>query len=191
MESMLPQGSRIKVVEQEQSRIIIIPYPPASPLRYFIGIFMLFWLGGWAVGFVAVLTTILNGKGTPFLIFWLGAWTIGGVFAFFFLFRIFRGAIPEQWAISKETFFVDTGVTPFRFSTSSLFNQLEAWKNIFAKRKSYLFDREQIRTIKLREVESGNKITIDRGPERIEIALGASDVEKEWLFNHLNESYLK
>jgi hypothetical protein len=121
----------------------------------------------------------------------LGAWTTGGIFVFLFLFRLFRGSIPEQWTISKETFFVDTGIPPFKFFSSNFLNQAEAWKNIFAKRKTYLFDREQIKTLKLRELESGNKMTIDSGPERIELALGASEVEKEWLFNHLSEFYFK
>lgn len=47
-------------------------------------VFMIAWLGGWAVGEVTAIAALMSGKsggGVWFLAFWLVGWTVGGGFA--------------------------------------------------------------------------------------------------------------
>ena len=64
-------------------------------------------------------------------------------------------------------------------------SQKEYWRSIFPKRKRIEFIPSDLKTMKLRETDSGNRLTIDKGSERIEIAMAATEIEKEWLFHYL------
>jgi hypothetical protein len=45
-----PAESKISIVSDGADPVIVIP-AANSPARYFTGLFLLFWLGGWAFGF--------------------------------------------------------------------------------------------------------------------------------------------
>jgi hypothetical protein len=91
-----PAGSKISVSYEGGNPTIIIP-SAASSSRYFAGAFLLFWLGGWAMGFNHAVTEILSGRGGAFLLFWLGAWTIGGVMAAIPRSGYFALRFPRRW----------------------------------------------------------------------------------------------
>jgi hypothetical protein len=76
-----PPGSSIAVATDGAATVVTIPQPSAGPMRFLVGAFMLFWLGGWYFGFSSAVSRVLAGQGGGFLIFWLGAWTVGGAFA--------------------------------------------------------------------------------------------------------------
>ena len=73
-----PDGSKISVTTEGTDPVIVVPHGSASDLRYFVGLFLLFWLGGWFVGFSSTISTLAFGKFHPFLVFWLGGWTLAG-----------------------------------------------------------------------------------------------------------------
>lgn len=129
-----------------------------------------------------------QGLGDLFLIFWLGAWTVGGIFVFSFLFSIVRPSISETFIFSRPTIIYDSGVEPFQFSLSFR-SQMEMWKKLFPKRLKTEFDPAQIQTLKLREFDTGNRLTIDQGNKRIEIAASASEPEREWLYALIKNTY--
>lgn len=56
-----------------------------SKKNIFVILFVLAWLGGWAMGEFMVIGIVLDGGANPFLLFWLAGWTIGGGFAIFVL----------------------------------------------------------------------------------------------------------
>jgi hypothetical protein len=61
---------------------IIIP----SKKNWFVIIFLCFWLGGWSMGEIFAITTVIGSIQNPnfgglFILFWLGGWTVGGYFA--------------------------------------------------------------------------------------------------------------
>ena len=78
MELNPPAGSQISINRNDLDPTIIIP-AAASSTRYFGGIFLLFWLGGWVMGETSAITQLMSGKGGAFIIFWLGGWTVGGI----------------------------------------------------------------------------------------------------------------
>ncbi len=71
----------------------------------------------------------------------------------------------------------------------SMTNQNEYWKAMFPKRKKHEFTHSEIKSLKLRETDSGNRLTIDKGVERIEIATSATEIEREWLYQFLQINY--
>ena len=162
-------------------------------MRYLIGAFILFWLGGWAVGWLSAASQLLKNKGQGpgdlFLIFWLGAWTVGGILVFFTLFRILRPSVPETLLLSQPSITYDSGVAPFQF-TFSFRSQMDVWKKLFQKRLRTEFDPIQIQTLKLREFGTGNRLTIDQGNKRLEIVASASEPEREWLYALVKNTYI-
>jgi len=71
-----PAGSAISVATKGDVPVITIPQPREFT-RYFIGAFMLFWLGGWFIGFRSASSQVLSGNALLIVLFWLGAWTLG------------------------------------------------------------------------------------------------------------------
>lgn len=183
-----PQGSSIEVGSLNGHQHILIPHGSGGIMRYLIGAFLIFWLGGWFTGFVSAASEIITGNGGGFLMFWLGGWSIGGIFAGYFIYRVFRKPVPEQLLLNKPNLSIDTGVPPFIMSFS-MTNQADYWKSMFPKRKRVEIDRNEIKTLELRETESGNRLTVDKGAERLELATTATEVEREWLFRYLSKNY--
>jgi hypothetical protein len=66
---------------------------------------------------------------------------------------------------------------------------MDVWKKLFQKRLRTEFDPNQIQTLKLREFDTGNRLTIDQGNKGTEIAAGASEPEREWLYELLKNEY--
>ena len=113
---------------------------------------------------------------------------MGGILVFFTLFRILRPSVPETLVFTRPSITYDSGVAPFQFSFSFR-SQMDIWKKLFQKRLRTEFDPNQIQTLKLREFDTGNRLTIDQGNKRIELAADASEPEREWLFALLKNEY--
>ena len=188
MSSTPPQGSKIKVSYQKGHELITIPHSSGGAMRYFISLFLLFWLGGWFLGFTSALEQITSGKANAFIIFWLGGWTLGGVFTVYFLYILLRNPIPEKILLNRPNLDHDSGIPPFQF-VFHLTNQKEFWEFFFLKRKKQTFSPDDLESLKLRETDSSNRLTIDSGSKRIEIGIGASEIEREWLYEYLHKSY--
>ncbi len=67
----LPEGSKIRIEHLNIYMTLIIPYGSGSILRYFMGLFMLFWLGGWFFGFKNAAAEVLSDEASGFVLFWL------------------------------------------------------------------------------------------------------------------------
>jgi hypothetical protein len=184
-----PEGSKISIKSDGADPIIVIPATD-SPMRYFTGLFLLFWLGGWALGFTHAISEILSGKAGAFLIFWLGAWTIGGIFAAYSAYRAFRPTVPETLLLHRSGVAYDSGVPSLQFDSSwRNKNPKNAWNSAFPRRIRADLDRPRLQSLRLRETEAGNRLTVDVDAQRIEIASGASEVEREWLARLLSRRY--
>jgi len=183
-----PPGSSITVATDGAAPVITIPHPRGDAMRFLVGAFMLFWLGGWVFGFTSASSQILSGNGGFFLVFWLGAWTVGGVFAVSMLYRMFRPSVPETLELAADGVTYDTGIAPFRYDLGTA-NRRGAWKSYFPKRTVVTISRQQLRTLRLRETEAENRLTVDVASARIDLARAANEVEREWLYRVLAERY--
>ena len=154
--------------------------------RYFVGLFLLFWLGGWFVGFSSTISTLAFGKFHPFLVFWLGGWTLAGIAVVVCLYRIFRPSIPGSLRLMLQGVRYDSGIPPFQMNPV---NQMNSWKSLFPKRTRVDIDRQKLKSLRLRETGAGNRLTVDAGAARLDIAQSASEVEREWLYQVLAKRY--
>jgi len=183
-----PPGSAISVATEGAGPVITVPQPSGGAMRYFIGAFMLFWLGGWFMGFRTSSSQVLSGHATPFLIFWLGGWTLAGGFAVWTLYRIFRPTVPETLKLGTDGIAYDSGVPPFRQDFRAT-TRNDAWKSYFPKRTIVTISPQDLRSLRLRENEFENRLTVDVASVRFDLGRAASEVEREWLYRVLTERY--
>lgn len=188
-----PKGSRLKVDFDGRHQKIMIPHKSGDVLRWFIGCFYLFWLGAWLNGWIFAASVIFNPNSSSSVIFfhffWLGGWTLGGAMVMWMLYRFFRPSVPETIILSDLGMSYDSGTAPLVFPYGMGESKAEFWEKMFPTRIRAVFNQNQIRTLKLREFDSGNRLTIDNGSQRIDIAAGASEPEREWLFDVLKRHY--
>ena len=186
-----PRGSRISVTTEGVNPLIVVPHESGGLMRYFVGLFVLAWLGGWTVGFVSVVRTLSSG-GTPsgayaFLVFWLAAWTLGGVWAVYLAYRAFRPSVPESLKLMPNGVTYDSGVPPLQMYFGYTSNK--AWKLMFPKRTRVELDRRNLQSLRLRGTNDGNRLTVDADALRLDIAQSASEIEREWLYELLSKRY--
>lgn len=188
MSTLPPEGSHWMMETVDGRQQILMPYPPAGIGRFFVALFLLFWLAGWFSGLTDALNKLMAGETTLFLAAWLGAWILGGVFACGVIFRILQKSVPQQLLVDPSLLTLDTGVPPFRLPSGQQMPR-DQFKLLFPKRRRVEFSPSDLRTMTLRQTETGNRLTIDKGAERIEVATGASEIEREWLFDVLRNAY--
>ena len=184
-----PGGSGISISYDEADPTIIIP-AKGSASRYFGGVFLLFWLGGWAFGFKSAASQLMSGKGNLFIVVWLGAWTVGGILAALAAYRTFRPTVPETLQLKRGSVAFDSGIPPLEFNTyQRKASTRDYWNSLLSRRIRADLNRPQLQTLRLRETESGNRLTIDVDARRIELASQAGEVEREWLARLLSKRY--
>ncbi|MBR1222462.1 hypothetical protein JQ557_31000 [Bradyrhizobium sp. U87765 SZCCT0131] len=180
-----PAGSTISIQSDGADTLVAIPYP-ASPSRYFAGLFLLCWLGGWAFGVKDAGGRVLSGQANGFIMFWLAGWLIGGGFAMYMAFRHLRPPIPETLRLTQSGIDYDAGVPPPPTTPrTGSWN----WQATFPKRIRLNLNRMALRTLQLRPTDNSNRLTIDVGTQRIDIARAATEIEREWLYRVIAGRY--
>jgi hypothetical protein len=165
----------------------VVPHR-SGPTRYFVGLFLLVWLGGWLAGFTSVVWVLLSGNIHPFLVFWLIGWTLAGTFAVYMAYRAWRPSVPESLRLMPNSVTYDSGIPPlyidFGYTSPS-----GAWRHMFPKRTRVELDRRKLQSLRLRETNDGNRLTVDADALRLDIAQSASEIEREWLYQFLANRY--
>lgn len=190
-----PAGSTIMVTTDGSDPVVTIPAGSGGVSRFFMAAFLLFWLGGWTFGFMSAGHQVLSGSANPFVVFWLGGWIIGGGFAAFFLYRLLRPSISETLRLGINDVAYDSGIPPFRASyyySSGMRSygwRKDQWAAMFPKRTVATIDRRQMQTLRLRDTDDGNRLTVDAGAQRLDLGCEASEVEREWLYRVLADKY--
>lgn len=184
----LPKGSKITIKQDGPNPIISIPYASPNPLKYLIGLFVLFWLGGWAVGFKSAFDQVITGEADAFIVFWLGAWSIGGIFVGFSLFRILQPPISAKLTLNPQSLYYDSGIPPMEIQHLNRYRR-DAWKNFIPRRKKVEITLSDLRTWRLRTTDKSNRLTVDVGVERLDIGDGVGEIEREWLYNTIRNYY--
>jgi hypothetical protein len=60
---------------------------------------------------------------------------------------------------------------------------------MFPKRTRVELDRRKLQSLRLRETNDGNRLTVDADALRLDIAPSASEIEREWLYQLLADRY--
>jgi hypothetical protein len=183
-----PNGSKISVTTDGGDPLIVVPHGSPGAARYFGGLFLLFWLGGWYFGFSHAISEVRSGNADGFLLFWLGGWTVFGALAAYQLYRMFRPTVPESLRLRLNGVAYDSGVPPFQMPPANP-SGTDTRKFLFPKRTRLELDRRQLASLRLRETDAGNRLTVDADAARLDIAQSAGEIEREWLYRTLAKRY--
>jgi hypothetical protein len=186
-----PSDSRISVTTNDAHPLIVFPHKAGGVMRYFVGLFLLAWLGGWLVGFSSVVSKLSSGwtfdRAHAFLVCWLVAWTLGGAMAVYWIYRAFRPSVPESLRLMPNGVTYDSGIPPL--PNSGYTWNSDAWKSMVQKRTRVELDRQKLQSLRLRETKDGNRLTVDANALRLDIAQSATEIEREWLYKLLTKRY--
>jgi hypothetical protein len=186
-----PTGSRITIVQDGADEVILIPPRARSPMNYFVVAFLTIWLIAWGKEWVHVANNMLTnnvGDSGVFMVFWLGGWTLGGAMSMYFLWQLLRKPVPESFRLRSDGVAHDSGLANISLSNDQK-AYARTWNDTNKKRILRHFSHQDLLTLKMRETEGTNRLTIDVGAERIDLAEAASEVEREWLFEYLAKRY--
>jgi hypothetical protein len=189
-----PSGSKISVTTDGADPVIVVPHGNVGVMRYFVGLFLLAWLGGWFAGFSNVVRMLSSGKvqaspfpAVVFAVFWLLGWTLAGAFAAYWAYRVVRPSVPESLRLMPNSVTYDSGIPPLR--TYGYMSRNDYWKSMFRNRTRVELDWQKLQSLRLRDTNDGNRLTVDAGALRIDIAQSASEIEREWLYQFLANRY--
>jgi hypothetical protein len=187
-----PTGSKITVRTDDGDPVIVIPYGASGLARYGGGLFLLVWLTGWTAGLVAVgakfIVGAFQGHAEIFTVFWLAIALMAEVYAAYALFRIFRPAIPETLRLKRGSLLYDSGVRPPQM-TYGYGKYRDRWNSMFPKRTVVEIDRKGLQTLRLRDTDSGNRLTVDANAARLDLAVNSTEIEREWLYQVIADRY--
>jgi len=185
-------GSKIRIDNESGYQKLVIPQPSRGLKTYFSSIFwislIVIWVFVWIEMLLNILSKSSNEPPGPSFILGFGFVTFWLVLAISGTYKTIRPAVPETLVLSRPFLLYDSGVEPVR-SSSYYRSREEFHKKLSQKRIRAEFDMIHLKTLQLTECEGGSKLTIDKNCERIEIGAGATESEREWLFEILQKEY--
>jgi len=192
-----PEGSKISVLTTDiDAPTIVIPMEVTA-----MGYLHVIFVRAWFVACVALLTMFVtkfipgvwSGADAPssgisvFVLGLIAGVIARGVYIALPLSNDLRPAVPASLRLAQEGIDFDSGIQPTAASACSI--EGRNMPDNSTKRIRRKLDRGQLKSMRLRQFETGSRLTVDVENERIEIARGATDVECEWLFRLLVDRY--
>lgn len=177
-----PAIGRARIKHDFNSLRIEIP----SKKNWFVIIFMLAWMGGWAVGEFSVIGILLRSDApifaNAFLLFWLAGWTVGGIFAIY----------SVLWMlIGSEIITIDRGILEIKKSIKGI-----------GRKRSY--EIKSIRNLDINPMQDmgiwggnynrntfgmkGGRIKFDYGMKTIKFANGIDEAEARMILEKLKSN---
>jgi hypothetical protein len=138
-----PSGSRISVTTDGAYPLIVVPHRSSGPMRFFVGLFLMVWLGGWFAGFSNAVSKLLSGQAPATLVFWLVAWTLVGAFAVYWAYRALRPSVPESVRLMPNSVLYDSGIPPLQTCYTS---RWDYWESMFQKRTRTELDWQKLQS---------------------------------------------
>jgi hypothetical protein len=190
-----PPGSKISVTTEGPDEVIVIPYRDSAVIRYLFRLIALVWLTvftsalagfGWAAYFGTLQGNTSVEVTMTFVV--LGLNEIIGILH---LYVWLRPVVPETLKLQYDSVIYDSGIPPYhpwfgfgypRPRYPSLADLEQPRLSRFRRTRVEL-DLHQVRAIRLTETDSGNRLTVDLGSSRIDIARSATEIEHEWLID--------
>lgn len=182
-----PLNSEIQIIDEFNRTVIWWENPRGGASRAFTVLFLLMWLGGWAVGEFVVASMVLSGNANLFMIFWLAGWTVGGVFAIRQVYFLVRPSRPEKIILDTTSLTFEAGTSAFG---GIEFNKRRNNDDDLAPANSksrYVVPKNDLGEIRLERVGERQRLTFDYGAERVEVGFFLREPEREWLFSVLKQ----
>lgn len=141
--------------------------------NWFIAVFLVFWLGGWGIGWKETAKQLAKNPAQPFLLFWIAGWTIGGIWALTWCLRMLAG---RDIVTLRQDF-------------------LEVRKQVFAMGWTKQYLRSQIRDLRFqpeiqqRRAQRVSRIAFDYGAKTITFADGLDEAEANQILAKILERF--
>lgn len=196
MSESLPFNSRLRLDATDGHTLIEVPQTPDFFRRLIVAAFLACWLLGWLIGLVAVIRAMTGSPAGSVLLVWLLFWVVGGLAVALLIGRLVRKPLAERLQLMPERLLWDTGRPSIalqllaRPDDGRRYSWRQAMHRLFPRRRLLEFDRAELRSLQLREFRDGNRLTLDSGVDRHELAAAATEVEREWLYRYL-EGYCR
>jgi hypothetical protein len=187
-----PDGSNIEEIDDFEGRTYRWKRPSGGPFHFLIAGFLIFWLCGWAVGFVMVTVAIVQKNDAPvwFLATWLAGWTLGGIFAISMLYFLLRPPHPESICLKHDSFHYDSGTFPvitfFTWYAMHHARPNDPFNAIFKRRQRIEIAKKNLGSIVLERIGERQRLYFDNGADRVEIGEFLREPEREWLAEVIN-----
>jgi|SRR5262245_31705590 len=94
------------------------------------------------------------------------------------------GLNTRRWGATRSchtNFAVDSGIPLLQPYYGYTWHK-DAWKSVFPKRTRVELGRRKHLSMRLRETNDGNRLTVDADALRLDIAQSATEIEREWLY---------
>jgi len=117
-------------------------------------------------------------------------WAVVGVIVVWLLVKTRRPAVPASLRLTLEGIDFDPGLQPPRFFSAE-WRRGRNLSDCFPKWIRRRIDRQQFKSLCLREVETSARLSVDVGNENFEFARGVTDVERELLFGLIVDRYMR
>lgn len=159
--------------------------PPGSglPTRIFTLLFMLAWCIGWFAGAYREYHAADASSADRLMAVLMGLLGLG--FAGFMLVQVFRNGRAEVLRLYPDRIELQTGVPPVGYGYSHPEQPPQARSS-----RQLSITREIVHdTLRLRETSNSNRLTVDLDHERLDLARDATELQREWLHQLLQQCY--
>ncbi|WP_417431872.1 hypothetical protein [Kiloniella sp.] len=170
----------------------IIPHKSLGIRKYIHFPFVILWLIIWIFIEIIAIAALPNLKAgiVFFILAWVVVWTLACITMIAHFYKMLQKQIPEKITLNKPYLNFDSGRAPHPSPFDRISkNYDKIFKSLLIKRKHYQFTPKEIETLALRDTADNNRLTIDHDGNRIDLATGATEIQKEWLYNFLKENY--
>ena len=153
--------------------------------KYGLTLFMMFWLAGWAGGAAFAIRELLDewgSKGTISwsLTLWLALWLVAGGFAIALVIATLAPRKPEVLALESTRVRHRDGTPAFEYGFRQWWGHRWLWK-LLKRLKRTEGDKGMVGSVGLDWVGERQCLTVDVGPEQIEIGQHLREPEREWV----------
>ncbi|MDH4240787.1 MAG: DUF2244 domain-containing protein [Phycisphaerae bacterium] len=124
-----------------------------------------------------------------FVLFWLGAWAIGEILVFKTLYYALRPKKPSVLTLSNRGITFETGTSSPILAQRQYHRKAFSFKKF--KNRTFDLGMNETETLRLESIGEKQRLSFDHGAERIEIGETLTEPEREWLYNVLTEHLLK
>lgn len=142
----------------------------------------------WMLGSGLLLYRIpdMEPDGLAFALAFMVFWVPFGLYVGAVLYFNCRLRKPQIIRLEPQRMYFDSGASPLRVTPA----YGELWEQIrFAPRKHYDFTVDQIATLRLTAIFYTNALAIKVGSKFVPLAEALTNVEREWLLNHIKNYY--
>ncbi|MDA0245170.1 MAG: hypothetical protein OT477_17275 [Chloroflexi bacterium] len=125
---------------------------------------------------------------------------LAGIYCVLRLYQLLRPTLPERWVLREDGLQFDGGSPPIQIDSTTYYrwgilkriyiHRIELG-GIFQRPQTLFLSLKELNHLRLHQRPSGNQllVTYDNNTQQLELAQGATNWDREWLFQYLQTYY--